>query len=167
MKHYLIFICLISLNLSGYGQENYTSRVGPKFLPGHLDIVVSVDNNVLRYELFNHWYTGSYAEFRQISVNLDSLERFNQSNDTISFILMDNKIHLIDKHFGINKEIKHKKLCSAPEKMRKISYAHKVSSSHANINHYDLYKQDDLILSEEEFIRIVTDNMNKINVNKN
>jgi hypothetical protein len=167
MKHTLIFICLISLNLTGFGQENYTSRIGSKFFPGHLDIVVTLDTNVLRYELFNHWYSGSYAELRQISIKKDSLEHFNQSNDTISFDILDNKIHLIDKRFGINKKIRHKKLCASPENMRKISYAYKVSSNNGKVRHYELYDWEDLKLSEEEFVKIVNDNMNKLNINKN
>jgi hypothetical protein len=167
MKHTLIIICLISLNLLGFGQENYTSRKGLRFFPGHLDIVVAIDTNVLRYELFNHWYSGSYAELRQLSINVDSLDLFNQSNDTISFNLLDNKIHLIDKRFGINKKIRHKKLCASPENMRKISYAYKVSSTNGKITNYELYDWEDLKLSEEEFVKIVNDNMNKLNINKN
>ena len=167
MKHFFIYIFLISLNLNGFGQENYTSRIGSKFFPGHLDIVMTLDNNVIRYELFNHWYSGSYAELRQISIKKDSLELFNQSNDTISFNLLDNTIHLIDKRFGINKKIRHKKLCTSPENMRKISYAYKVSSKNGKVSHYDLYNWEDLKLSEEEFIKIVNDNMNKLNTNKN
>jgi hypothetical protein len=113
MKIFLIFIFFISLNLLGFGQKLYTSRIGSKFFPGHLDIVITVDNNVLRYELFNHWYYGSYAELRQISINLDNLERFNQSNDTISIKIFGDKIHLIDKSFRINKKIRHKNLCAS------------------------------------------------------
>jgi hypothetical protein len=146
MKYTIIFICLISLNLIGFGQENYTSRIGSKFFPGHLDIVITIDTNVLRYELFNHWYTGSYAELRQISIKNDSLGEFDQSNDTISFKLHDNKIHLIDKRFGINKKIRHKKLCATPETMRKISYAYKVSSKNGKVRHYELYDLEDLKL---------------------
>lgn len=167
MKHSLIFICLMSLNLLGFGQENYTSRIGSKFFPGHLDIVVTIDTNVLRYELFNHWYSGSYAELRQIFIKKDSLELFNQSNDTISFNLLDNKIHLIDKRFGINKKIRHKKLCTSLENMRNISYAYKVSSKNGEISPYELYDWEDLKLSEEEFVKIVNDNMDKLNLNQN
>jgi len=39
------------LNLLGFGQENYTSRKGSKFFPGHLDISITIDKNELRYEL--------------------------------------------------------------------------------------------------------------------
>lgn len=167
MKHTLTFICLICLNLFGFGQENYTSRIGSKFFPGHLDIVVTIDTNVLRYELFNHWYSGSYSELRQLSIRKDSLKLFNQLNDTISFNLLDNKIHLIDKRFGINKKIRYKKLCASPDNMRKISYACKVSSMNGKISHYELYDWEDLKLSEEKFVKIVNDNMNKLNINKN
>jgi hypothetical protein len=79
---------------------------------------------------------------------------------------LGDKIHLIDKGFRINKKIRHKNLCALPENMRKISYAYKVSSSNGKISHYDLYEWDDLKLSEEEFIKIVNENMNKIKGNK-
>ncbi len=167
MKLSLILICLISLNLFGFGQKSYTSRKGSKFFPGHLEIVVTIDKNIIRYELFNHWYSGSYAELRQILMNIDDLDQFNQSNDTISIKLLDNNIHLVDKGFRINKKIRHKKLCASSEKMRKISYAYKVSSKNGKVSHYNLYKLEDLKLSEEEFIKIVNHNLNKINMNKN
>jgi hypothetical protein len=50
--------------------------------------------------------------------------------------------------------------------MRKISYAYKVSSSYGNIRHYELYEWVDLKLSEEEFIKIVNENLNKLKGNK-
>ncbi|MBA7572258.1 hypothetical protein ES708_14034 [subsurface metagenome] len=116
----------------------------------------------MRYELFNHWYSGSYAELRQIKIKLDTLERFNLSNDSISIIILDNKILLTDKRFHINKKIKHKNLCTSPENMRKISYAYKVSSDYENIRHYELYKSEDLNLSEDEFKKKVIENLNII-----
>ena len=51
--------------------------------------------------------------------------------------------------------------------MRKISYAYKVSSSNEKISHYDLYEWEDLKLSEDEFMKIINDNMNKLNKIKN
>jgi len=160
MKYFLITICLITFNLLGFGQENYTSRKGSKFFPGHLEISITIDKNELRYELFNHWYTGSYAELRQITINLDSLEKFNLSNDTIAITIFQNKVHLTDKKFRTNKNIKHRKLCTSVENMRKISYAYKVSSGYENIRHYDLYKSEDLNLSEDEFKKKVIENLN-------
>lgn len=160
MKYSLILICLIILNLLGFGQENYTSRKGSKFFPGHFDISITIDKNELRYELFNHWYTGSYAELRQITIKLDSLERFNFSNDTITISILKNKVHLTDKKFRINKNVKHRKLCTSTVRMRKISYAYKVSSDFKNIRHYDLYKSEDLNLSEDEFKKKVIENLN-------
>lgn len=160
MKYSLILICLITLNLLGFGQENYTSRKGSKFFPGHLDISITIDKNELRYELFNHWYTGSYAELRQITIKLDSLEKFNLSNDTIAITILKNKVHLTDKKFRINKNLKHRKLCTSIENMRKISYAYKVSSSFEIIRHYDLYKSEDLNLTEDEFKKKVIENLN-------
>ena len=44
--------------------------------------------------------------------------------------------------------------------MRKISYAYKVSSGYENIRHYDLYKSEDLNLTEDEFKKKVIENLN-------
>jgi len=165
MKHLLITIFILSLHLIGYGQENYTSRKGSKFFPGHLDIFITIDKNELRYELFNHWYTGSYAQLRQITIKLDSLEKFNFTNDSITISILKNKVHLTDKKFRINKNVKHRSLCTSIESMRKISYAYKVSSDYEKIMHYDLYKSEDLNLSEEEFKKKVIENLNDIKEN--
>ena len=35
--------------------------------------------------------------------------------------------------------------------MRKISFAHKLSSGHKDIRHFELYEREDLNLDEEEF----------------
>ncbi len=160
MKHLLVTIFIFSLHHIGYGQENYTSRKGSKFFLGHLDISITIDKNELRYELFNHWYTGSYAELRQITIKLDSLDRFNIINDTIAISILKNKVHLTDKKFRINKNLKHRKLCASIESMRNISYAYKVSSDFENIRHYDLYKSEDLNLTEDEFKKNVIENLN-------
>ena len=165
MKH-LFLTALIALHFVSIGQNIYTSRKGPKFLPGHLDIVVTINKNNVRYELFNHWYAGSYAELRQISIPLDSLNKFNTSNDSIAINIQGKKLKLTDKKFNINKKIRHRKLCISPENMRKISYAYKVSSQYKDIMHYDLYDWEDLKLTEEEFRNKVVENVKKRMNNK-
>ncbi len=52
-------------------------------------------------------------------------------------------------------------MCTSTENMRKISYAYKVSSQYENVRHFELYKWDDLNLTEDEFKKIVTENLNK------
>ena len=158
MKHLLIIV-LITFQFVSNGQNIYTSRKGSKFFPGHLDIVVTVDKNYLRYELFNHWYAGSYAELRQISIPLDSLKKFNLSNDSIVINILDKKIQLTDKKFNIHKRIRHRKLCISPENMRNISYAYKVSTQYKDTRHYELFNWEDLKLTEEEFRKKVDDNL--------
>jgi hypothetical protein len=161
MRFALIFLILISFQLLSFGQTTYTSRIGSKFFPGHLDIVVSVDNGVLRYELFNHWYAGSYAELQQMKIKLDSLNMFNQSNDSISIKILDNKIQLKDKRYRINKKVKHKNLCASPEKMRKISFAYRISTING-LGPHTLYSWDDLNMTELEFEKQVMINLDKI-----
>ena len=158
----ILFVFLL-YNSIFYGQTTYTSRLGSKFFPGHGDIVITIDSKNIRYEMFNHWYTRSYAELRQMSINLDSLDSFNKNNDTIRIEIHGNKLRLVDKKFHINKNIKHKKLCTSPENMRKISFAYKISSEFENIRHYELYTDNDLDLPEEEFKEKVIENMKNLN----
>jgi hypothetical protein len=68
---------------------------------------LTVDSNYVRYELFNHWYSGCFAELRQIKIQLDSLEIFNKENDTIEIKLIGDNVQLKDKKFNISK--KHEK----------------------------------------------------------
>jgi len=124
-----------------------------------LDIVITVDNNNLRYELFNHWYSWSYAEYRQITVPLDSLETFNQQNDSIQIQLLGNKVKVADKRYRLNRKFKQLNLCASAETMRKISFAYQLSSEHNNIRHFELYKREDLKLPKEEFERKVTEKL--------
>ena len=157
----LLFTAFYSLS---FCQEIYTSRIGSKFFPGHLDIVISTDNTDLRYEVFNHWYYGLYSELRQMTIPLDSLNNFNATNDSIKILLSDKCIKLTDKKFKLNKSIKHVKLCVSADIMRKISFADKLSSQHDPIRHYELYETEDLNLSETEFRQIVLKNLDmKIN----
>ena len=162
MKRTIIFFIFVIVYSMSYGQHRYTSRIGSKFFPGHADIVITVEGNTIRYEMFNHWYVSSYAELRQITIRLDSLDLFNERNDTIIIKILNNKIHLIDKSFRINKKIRHKKLCASPETMRKISYAYKVSEKYNRIRHYELYKREDFELSENEFKKRVDENLDKL-----
>lgn len=162
MKQILITIFLLAFQIISYGQDIYTSRYGSKFFPGHLDIVITIDSNNVRYELFNHWYSGSYAELRQMTIPLDNLEKYNLSNDSISIKFLDKKIHLTDKRYNLNRKIRHRTLCISPTNMRKISYAYKVSSGFENIRHYDLYKWDDLNLNEDDFKKKVIENLDEI-----
>lgn len=159
MKIQLTIILLAIFQLTCFSQENFTSRKGPKFLPGHLDIVITVDNNNLRYELFNHWYSFSYAEYRQITIPLDSLKEFNQNNDSIKIELRKNKVKLVDKKYHLNRKIKHRNLCASVQTMRKISFAYKLSREHQNLRHFALYQREDLKLGEEEFKKKVIENL--------
>jgi hypothetical protein len=142
-----------------FAQETFTSRKGSKFFPGHLDIVITLDSNKLRYELFNHWYSRSYAELRQLTIQLDSLEMFNNGNDSIKIELQNNKVKLIDKKYSLKRKIKHRRLCASTETMRKISFAYKVSSRHEGVRHFALYEPEDLNLSEKEFEQVVLKNL--------
>ncbi len=159
MKITLTIIILTILQLNIYPQQTYTSRKGSKFFPGHLDISITVDNRCVRYELFNHWYSFSYAELRQIKIPLDSLDEFNQKNDSIKIILEKGKIKLIDKKYQIFKKIKHKNLCASESTMRKISFAYEISRKQNGIRHFELYDREDLNLDEKSFKEKVMQNL--------
>ena len=142
-----------------YGQsQTYTSRIGLKFFPCHWDIAITINNDTLRYELFNHWYCRSYAELRQITVPINEIEKYTLSKDSIQFVIKKESIYLIDKKYGIKKRIKNKKLCISTEKMRKISYAHKIAIENG-LMHYNLYTDEDLQLNEDDFCKKVNSNL--------
>jgi len=155
MIKYLLVFVFVTFQFSIYGQNLFTSKKGNIV---HLEIAITVDSNSLRYELFNHWYSDAFAEKRQITFSIDSLAKLNKS-DSIFIKIADNKIHLTDKRYRINKNIRHKKLCYSLENMRKISFAYKVSTEHKNIRPKELYLNDDLNLSEEQFKNKVAENL--------
>lgn len=159
MKFISTILLLILLQLHGYSQDTFTSRKGSKFFPGHLDIVITINNKNLRYELFNHWYSLSYAELRQITIPLDSLKEFNQNNDSIKIELRNGRVKLVDKKYRLSRRIKHRNLCASVSTMRKISFATKLSREHKDIRHFDLYNREDLALDEEEFKKKVMENL--------
>ncbi|HEY1045376.1 MAG TPA: hypothetical protein VGF79_02985 [Bacteroidia bacterium] len=159
MKIILTLTFLIVLQISSYSEEIFTSRKGSKFFPGHLEIVITVDSNNVRYELFNHWSSLSYAELRQITIPIDSLKEFNLKNDSIQIVILNGKVKLIDKKYQLSEKIKHKKLCASAPTMRKISFAYKLSSEHSNIKHYELYDNEDLKLDEEAFKKKVLERL--------
>jgi hypothetical protein len=160
----LTVVFLLLLQFSSRAQETFSARKGPKFLPGHLHVVMTVDDKVVRYELFNHWYSRSYAAMRQMTVALDSLDAFNRGQDSVKIELQKNKIKLVDKRYRLSKNIKHTPLCASASDMRKISYAQKQAAGHTlasgkTLMHFDLYNREDLKLSEAEFEQRVNENV--------
>lgn len=159
MKIKLTILLLILVHLNSYSQDTFTSRKGSKFFPRHLDVVITVDNKNVRYELFHHWYSLSYAELRQITIPLDSLNVFNQKNDSISIEFHNGKVNLVDKKYRLSRKIKHKKMCASVSTMRKISFAYELSTEHKNIRHFELYEPEDLNLDEEAFKKKVMEKL--------
>jgi hypothetical protein len=158
MKKIGFYIISFFLFFNLYGQnQTYTGRIGLN-LPGHLDVVITIYNDTLRYEVFNHWYTDSYAELRQIIISINEIEKNTSENDSIVFIINEKSIHLIDKMYRINKQIKNTKLCTSVYKMRKISYAYKIAQENG-LMHFDLYRYEDLGLNEDEFCKKVNANL--------
>lgn len=154
MKKYVLILSLLG-TLTLYAQEQvFTSRKGPKFLPGHLDMIITIKNDTLKYELFHHWYSRSYAQMRSLEIPLSDLHK----TDSIAFKFVKNGIRLTDKKWGIAKKVKHKKHCNSLADMRKISYAYEITQRN-NLKHYNLFKYTDLQLSETEFRAKVNENL--------
>jgi hypothetical protein len=158
----LLIIMFSCLSPTIFSQETFTKKVGPKFLPGHWHIVLTIEKNTAHYQLFNHWYSASYAQYRDLEIPLSEIDKYDSSNDTLSIIIQDNKIKLIDKKYHLKKHIKHQELCASLAEMRKISYAHLIAEKHDDVEHFDLYDQSDLHLPEKEFKTRVDENLKKI-----
>ena len=124
-------------------------------------MVISVDSNNIHYQLFNHWYSLSYAQDRDIIIPISELNKFNNENDTLTIIILNNKIKLTDKRNKLDRKVKHQKLCASKETMRKISYAYSIVEKHEDedIMHFHLYEYGDLKLKEEEFKKLVDKNL--------
>ncbi len=152
----ILTLCFI---LTSFSQETYTARKGSRLFPGHLHMVISVDSIEIHYQLFNHWYHLSYAQYRDIKIPKSELDKYGDQNDTLTIIILDNKIKLVDKRNKIDRRIKHQKLCATVETMRKISYANSIAEKHEDLMHFHLYESDDLDLTEEKFKKLVDKNL--------
>lgn len=159
MKIISSIILTLCFSLTGFSQETYTARKGSRLFPGHLHIVMDVDSNEIHYQLFNHWYTWSYAQLRDIKIPISELDKYGESNDTLTIIVLDNKVRLIDNKNRLNRKIKHQKLCASVETMRKISYANSIAEKYDDMMHYHLYEHENLELTEEEFKKLVNHNL--------
>jgi hypothetical protein len=122
-------------------------------------MVIAVDSNEVHYQLFNHWYSLSYAQYRDIKIPISDLAKYNEQNDTLTIVVLDNKIKLIDKRNKLDRKVKHQKLCASVETMRKISYANSIAEKHEDMMHFHLYERDDLTLTEEKFKKLVDRNV--------
>lgn len=159
MNKILFFAVLAILNVTCRAQETHTGRKGSKLFPGHFDIVLTIEQDSVRYELFNHWYARSYSELRQVRLPLNGTA-------SLRVEIHHGKVKLVDPEYGIAKRIKHSKLCATPRTMRNVSFAYKVAQSSRNIHihHYDLYKSADLELAEHEFQQKVAARFEELNV---
>ncbi|BDD08696.1 hypothetical protein FUAX_11280 [Fulvitalea axinellae] len=162
MKFSFSVIVCVFIAINCFSQETFTERKGSKFFPGHLHAVITVDSASIHYQLFNHWYTSAYTQYRDIKIPRNELGDFNSGNDTLSIILYGNKVKLFDKRYNLNRKVKHQKLCASLEAMRKISYAVSISDNHQNIRHFHLFVPDDLNLLEESFRKLVNENLREI-----
>lgn len=125
-------------------------------------MVITVDSTEIHYQLFNHWYSLSYAQYRDIKIPINELDNFSEQNDTLTIILLNGKIKLVDKRNKLNRKVKNQNLCASLETMRKISYANQIAESYDDLRHYQLYDYDDLELQEEEFQKLIDNNLEEI-----
>ncbi|MEQ8239519.1 MAG: hypothetical protein RIA69_09925 [Cyclobacteriaceae bacterium] len=158
MKLIASILLMLCFGFTSFSQEMFTARKGLRFFPGHLHTVISLDSSEIHYQLFNHWYNLSYAQLRDITIPINALGNYGVQNDTLSFIIQNRKMKLIDKRNKLNQKVKHQKRCASTEIMRKISYAHSMAERHEDMMHFHLYEQDDLKQSEEMFKKLVNKN---------
>jgi hypothetical protein len=159
MKIAFLIMLVSYFSLTSYAQDIYSARKGLRLLPGHLHAVITVDSSTIHYQLFNHWYTDSYAQYRDLQVPITELGKFSIQNDTLCIIIRDKTVKLVDKRYDIETNVKHQKLCASVETMRKISYAYAIAEKHNQVKHYDLYLAEDLELPEAAFKRIADKNL--------
>lgn len=164
----IIFLLLHMFFLTHVSAQDkiYTGRKGLRLFPGHIEIVVSVSADTLHYELFDHWYSKSYSKLRDEKISLTDLTVFNLNSQDITITLKGNKLIVRDKQYKINQRLKDKNLCVPVQEMRKISYAYRVAKLNS-LNHYDLYQNNDLKLSEDDFYRKVDSKLKLLLANKN
>ena len=124
-------------------------------------MVINVDSTELQYQVFNHWYAHSYAQDRDVNIPINELNQYGVQNDTLTIILLKNKVKLIDKKCNLKQTVKHQKICTSVDSMRKISYAVSIAQLYEDIQHFQLYDRTDLGLSEEEFKLLVNQNLER------
>lgn len=149
MKKIVCLLFVVLIVSSGFSQKAYSAKKGPRFMPGHLHIVVEIENDTLRYQLFNHWYASSYKQLRDVRVAVNQLNTFN--SDTLSFYILENKVKLMDREYKIKGAVKNQKLCASLDEMRKIAFAYSLIEKQKGLRHFDLYTQEDLSLPEAQF----------------
>lgn len=162
MKSTFSIILALCFNLTSFSQETYTASKGSRFFPGHLHMVIYVDSSEIHYELFNHWYSLSYAQYRDIKIPKSELALYGEQNDTLTIVILDNKIKLVDKRNKLNIKVKNQKLCASVATMKKISYANSIAENHEGMMHFHLYEREDIDLTEEEFKKLVDKNLEEI-----
>ena len=158
MKSILLILGLTLFVFNAEAQAVYSAKKGPRFMPGHYHVIIHVNSTTVRYELFNHWYNQSYAQYRDLSIPIDSLAAFNATNDSLQIILKDDQVKLIDRKFKLNKTVKQTRLCAKTQEMRKISYAYTIANKSEGIKFYDLYQNEALKLPIAEFKALVDKN---------
>lgn len=149
MKKIVCLLLVVLMVSSGFSQQVYSAKKGPKFMPGHLHTVVEIENDSLRYQLFNHWYASSYKQLRDVRVAVNQLNTFN--SDTLSIYILENSVKLMDKEYKIKGAVKNQKLCASLDEMRKIAFAYSLTERQKGLRHFDLYTQEDLRLPEVQF----------------
>ncbi|MFD1552570.1 hypothetical protein DNU06_15630 [Putridiphycobacter roseus] len=162
MKSILIILGLTLFIFNAEAQAVYTAKKGPRFMPGHYHVVIHVDSEMVRYELFNHWYNQAYAQYRDLTIPMDSLAAFNAKNDSLQIVLQPDQVKLVDRRYKLKKRVKQTALCSEAPEMRKISYANTIANKSDDIKIYNLYNYEDLKLPLGEFKTLVDKNYTEL-----
>ena len=161
MRLILWLVCLCCA-ISCHSQRTFTAKKGIRWLPTHYHAVVSIDNDTVHYQLFNHWYSHSYAQYRDVIFPLNELPSIHQKYDSLSLTISADKVKVNDAKYKFKKRVRHQKLCASISTMRKVSFADSLAHGEEGMMHFHLYEDSVLKLPEDEFRRIVLTNFKEL-----
>ncbi len=158
MKQILLMIIAVLFCQQIAAQNIYYGHWGSRLFPGHWDVFVTVSEDSIRYEAYNHAYTDWHIEKRKISIPVSDIDRYGTQNDTLQINIEEKRIHIKDGDLDLKLQSKVKakgSLC----RIRKLAYADKVARENGIKDFWDLYSYENFELTEEEFYAKVDDNL--------
>jgi hypothetical protein len=132
-------------------QEIRIDHFGSKLIPGHYEIVLSIDENHVRYELFQHWYYQSYLKVRDLILSVNDSSGFSSEHDSVHVFMKNKHIELIDARYRINKRVRKKAQRESVEVMRNSDFAYRLAENDEKVSFHELFESQDLNLPEEQF----------------
>lgn len=162
MIRILLWLICFCFCLNSYSQQTFTAKKGSRWFPLHYHAVITVNSDTVHYQLFNHWYSHSYAQYRDIILPVNQLDSIQHYADSLTITIDDDKVMIVDEKYNFKKRIRHQRLCASVSTMRKVSFADSLAQNRNDLRHFLLYEHSDLDLSEDEFRQLVLKNFVEI-----